>query len=112
MCVCVFGGSSARWWVLFVTSCMNASASQHTNVINVALCMYDHFPGAFCNYCVHGVIHFVHLRICVLQVHPQKLTRAMWAAAEAAGARLVKGTVQKVALGEGSHVAGEWNAGG
>jgi len=32
------------------------------------------------------------------QVHPQKLTRALWTAAEAAGARLVRGAVQGLAI--------------
>jgi glycine/D-amino acid oxidase-like deaminating enzyme len=40
------------------------------------------------------------------QVHPQLLTRALWAAAEAAGATLVAGAVAGLEFGEGGAVAG------
>ncbi|GBF88234.1 hypothetical protein Rsub_00946 [Raphidocelis subcapitata] len=40
------------------------------------------------------------------QVHPQKLTRALWGAAEAAGARLVRGAVKGVALDAARQVTG------
>ncbi len=42
------------------------------------------------------------------QVHPEKLTRALLSHAEAKGARLLRGTVQGVALSaDGTRVTGE-----